>query len=114
MTDVKPTYNVHRTSQAAESMSSANPQDPDGITKMDAEGQKPAMVTVLSDHAHGPSVSERAWTWRVIVMTMLVSLGGMIFGYGGIGTIGGFLAMEDYKKRFGTEQADVSAFDRYL
>jgi hypothetical protein len=44
---------------------------------------------------------------RVLVMTILVSLGGMIFGYGGIGQIGGFLAMEDYRKRFGAMNPDV-------
>jgi hypothetical protein len=41
------------------------------------------------------------------MMTILVSLGGMIFGYGGIGQIGGFLAMQDYRRRFGTVDRDV-------
>jgi hypothetical protein len=48
-----------------------------------------------------PSPSRRVCTWRVAIMTVLVSLGGMIFGYGGIGQIGGFLAMADYQGRFG-------------
>jgi hypothetical protein len=51
--------------------------------------------------------TERSWTPRVVLMTVLVSLGGMIFGYGGIGTIGGFLAMQDYKERFGEQRKDV-------
>lgn len=51
---------------------------------------------------------KHVWTWRVIVMTALVSLGGMIFGYGGIGAIGGFLVLEDYRNRFGTPVLDVS------
>lgn len=41
-------------------------------------------------------------------MAVLVSLGGLIFGYGGIGQIGGFLAMQNYRDSFGDVTKDVS------
>ena len=63
------------------------------------ESRKASQATVTADTEDAQG---RAWTWRVIVMTLLVSVGGMIFGYGGIGTVGGFLAMQDYNERFGT------------
>ena len=47
------------------------------------------------------------WTLRTVTMAALVSLGGLIFGYGGIGQIGGFLAMSDYRRRFGDVEKDV-------
>ena len=40
-------------------------------------------------------------TWRTLVMGILVSMGGLIFGYD-TGQISGFLAMDDFLRRFGT------------
>lgn len=37
---------------------------------------------------------------RTLFMGLLVSMGGLIFGFGGIGQIGGFLQMWDYQRRF--------------
>lgn len=45
----------------------------------------------------------RIYTVRTLLMSILVSIGGLIFGYGGIGQIGGFLAMRDYNNRFGDQ-----------
>lgn len=56
-----------------------------------------------------PTTTRDLWSARVIITAVLVSLGGMVFGYGGIGTIGGFLLMLDYRKRFGTKVEGVSA-----
>ena len=39
-------------------------------------------------------------TWRMIVLAIMVSMGGLIFGYD-VGQIGGFLAIDNFKHRFG-------------
>lgn len=46
-------------------------------------------------------------TGRSLAMGMLVSMGGLIFGYD-TGQISGFLAMPDFLRRFGQRQADGS------
>jgi hypothetical protein len=40
---------------------------------------------------------------RTLFMGLLVSMGGLIFGYGGIGQIGGFLQMPEFRMRFADE-----------
>jgi SP family sugar:H+ symporter-like MFS transporter len=50
-----------------------------------------------------PEQPIRIYTVRTLLMSILVSMGGLIFGYGGIGQIGGFLAMQDYNNRFGDQ-----------
>jgi len=47
----------------------------------------------------------RRLTWSSFVMGMLVSMGGFIFGYD-TGQISGFLAMPDFKQRFGQRHSD--------
>lgn len=44
-------------------------------------------------------------TWRTIVMGILVSMGGLIFGYD-TGQISGFLQMQDFLMRFGQLMPD--------
>lgn len=76
----------------------------------DSETARKESAATSTNSATVPTTpATRAWTWRVVVMTVLVSMGGMIFGYGGIGAIGGFLAMKDYNNRFGTPQPNVSS-----
>lgn len=50
------------------------------------------------------------WTRHVVSMAIIASFGGLIFGYGGIGQIGGFLAMQDYRNRFGNITEDVCGY----
>ncbi|OJJ43003.1 hypothetical protein ASPZODRAFT_19980 [Penicilliopsis zonata CBS 506.65] len=44
-------------------------------------------------------------TWRSLVLGAFVSIGGIIFGYD-TGQISGFLAMDNYKRRFGQRHSD--------
>lgn len=63
-------------------------------------------TTFLTEKTRTPTVDNqpiRIYTIRTFVMSILVSMGGLIFGYGGIGQIGGFLAMQDYNDRFGDQ-----------
>lgn len=81
-------------------------QPPVKVSEEEVPETQPPTVT--------PTPIKQVLTPRVMIMTILVSLGGMVFGYGGIGTIGGFLLMSDYRQRFGTEKKDVSAACRAL
>jgi Sugar (and other) transporter len=78
------------------------------IVRKDAEKIEPIerVVTVLHEQPDGtstPSSVVKYKTFRTYFMGIIVSMGGLIFGYGGIGQIGGFLLMEDYANRFGNE-----------
>jgi hypothetical protein len=52
---------------------------------------------------NGPQEEIKTVTARNTFMGIIVSMGGLVFGYGGIGQIGGFLLMPDYRLRFGDE-----------
>jgi hypothetical protein len=62
-------------------------------------------VTVLDPHPNGTSTSQEVAykTLRTYFMGIIISMGGLVFGYGGIGQIGGFLVMHDYANRFGNK-----------
>ena len=76
-------------------------------TAVQSEEERKASQTTAGTGADNVEPAKRVWTARVIMMTLLVSIGGMIFGYGGIGTVGGFLKMQDYNERFGTLRPSV-------
>jgi len=48
-------------------------------------------------------------TWRSFLMGVLVSMGGLIFGYD-TGQISGFLEMPDFLDRFGQRKADGTPY----
>ena len=48
-------------------------------------------------------------TWRVALMGVLVSMGGLIFGYD-TGQISGFVEMDDFLQRFGEKSGSSYVF----
>lgn len=69
---------------------SASPEHYSGLTTPRAEELQPGVLD-------GPI---RAVNMRVIVMGMLVSMTGFMFGYEG-GSVSGYIEMSDFRKRFG-------------
>lgn len=92
------------TTSTAVSSSSRAPKRVDG-EKVAPESPLEPSVTVLEGSSDGKSMRSEAEikykTFRTLFMGVIVSMGGLIFGYGGIGQVGGFLNMPDYTKRFG-------------
>lgn len=82
--------------------------EPPNVVGKDAEKREPIgrAVTVLDERPNGTSTTSsvvKYKTFRSYFMGIIVSMGGLIFGYGGIGQIGGFLLMKDYANRFGNK-----------
>lgn len=70
----------------------------------DVTGPTGAIPEERRDGPSAPSMGEVNYkTWKTLFMGIIVSMGGLIFGYGGIGQIGGFLLMPDYANRFGNK-----------
>lgn len=89
------------------SSSSRAPGGIDSEKKVESESHLQTTVTVLEEKSDGTSAPPEAEikykTFRTFFMGVIVSMGGLIFGYGGIGQVGGFLKMPDYIQRFGNE-----------
>lgn len=68
------------------------------LTAPDKEAQ--VLAPMSGDAQHYDDSPFPLATWRTIVMGILVSMGGIIFGYD-TGQISGFLEMEDFLQRFG-------------
>ncbi|QDS76503.1 hypothetical protein FKW77_005550 [Venturia effusa] len=83
------------------------PDRVDTAKKVQIASSSDPNMTVLeskSDGAPVPIEEEINYkTFRTFFMGVIVSMGGLIFGYGGVGQIGGFLNMSDYMNRFGNE-----------
>jgi hypothetical protein len=82
---------------------SRGPSNAQPVDEFDKEPVGLAVASAQPSVAYPPVKYK---TMRTLVMAVLVSIGGMIFGYGGIGQIGGFLAMPDYRVRFSDEFDD--------
>ena len=67
------------------------------------EAQVPTATstTAKGDALHYDDSPYPLFTWRTFIMGVLVSMGGLIFGYD-TGQISGFLQMQDFLTRFGT------------
>lgn len=95
------------TTATAVSSSSHAPDRVDGEKKVESTPSTKPGLKVLeekTDRTSAPSEEEIKYkTFRTFFMGVIVSMGGLIFGYGGIGQIGGFLNMPDYIARFGNE-----------
>ncbi|CAH0018932.1 unnamed protein product [Clonostachys rhizophaga] len=77
--------------------------DPNSEKRMD--GHRPSLAGL--DYSPLPRISRRSF-----IMGVLVSMGGLIFGYD-TGQISGFLEMDDFLQRFGTTNAQgVKEFSR--
>ncbi len=74
---------------------------PSSSLTQEKETQVPAPDILDRDPAEYDDTPYPLITWRVVVMGILVSMGGLIFGYD-TGQISGFLEMNDFLMRFGT------------
>ena len=61
--------------------------------------QSPQAAVVEEKGAHNESPPPY-YTTRTLIMSILASMGGLIFGFD-VGQISGFLAMENFRQRFG-------------
>ena len=74
---------------------------PSIASSMSPPNEKNRDSTVESPQSSLPHPPLRYKTMRTLLMGILISMGGLVFGYGGVGQIGGYLAMRDYRDRFG-------------
>ena len=76
-------------------------------TRKEKDGSVQDLEKTGSGHVNTPI---RRLTWRSLVMGVVVSMGGFIFGYD-IGQISGILEMEDFLHRFGEPNPDGSGYE---
>ena len=91
-------------SRFGRSAASTSPNDREAYapdpTNADLDGTKAGEI----DETKHPLI-----TWRVALMGVLVSMGGLIFGYD-TGQISGFLQMKDFLRRYAEQSGDSYEF----